>query len=45
MRTSSFAALVLAMLAVAVAVFLLTPHERRSTASSSTSTRLWSIQR
>jgi hypothetical protein len=45
MANSSFGALVLLMLMVAVAVFLLTPHERRSGASFSTPSALWSIQR
>jgi hypothetical protein len=44
MANSSFGALVLVMLVVAVAVFLLTPHERRST-SSFGGPALWTFQR
>lgn len=42
MRTSSFALLTLVVLIVAFAVLLLTPHERRSTATVQTPPPLWS---
>ena len=45
MGNSCFSTLVLIMLVVAVAVFLLTPHERRSTASAGLPSVLWSAQR
>lgn len=44
MANSSFGALVLLMLGVAAAVFLLTPHERRSTTAFNPSP-LWSASR
>ncbi|MBS0525896.1 MAG: hypothetical protein JSS04_19870 [Proteobacteria bacterium] len=45
MANSSFGALVLIVLLVAVAAFLLTPHDRVSTASHSAPPALWSSQR
>jgi hypothetical protein len=45
MGNSCFSAMVLIMLAVAVAVFLLTPHERHSTVSAAAPSALWSGQR
>ena len=42
MANSCFGAVVLIVLLVAVAVFLLTPHERASTASHGTPAPLWS---
>jgi len=45
MGNSSFAALVLIMLIVAVAVFVFAPHERRSTVSAGLPSALWSVQR
>jgi len=45
MGSSSFSALVLIVLVVAVAVFLLTPYERRSTVSTGLPSTLWSAQR
>jgi hypothetical protein len=45
MANSSFGALVLLMLVVAAAVFVLTPHERRSLASLGNPSPLWSNQR
>jgi len=45
MANSSFGALVLIMLLVAVAVFLLVPHDRQSTASLGNPGQLWSSQR
>ena len=44
MANSSFGALALLMLVVAAAIFLLTPHERRSTLAFN-SPPLWSSQR
>ncbi len=45
MGNSCFGALVLIVLLVAVAVFVLTPHDRVNTASHSSPTPLWSSQR
>jgi hypothetical protein len=45
MANSSFGALVLIVLLVAVAVFLLAPHDRRSVASLGNPGPLWSSQR
>jgi hypothetical protein len=45
MANSSFGALVLLMLIVAVAVFVLAPHERHGTLSLGTPGPLWSGQR
>ena len=42
MANSCFGAVVLIVLLVAVAVFLLTPHDRVSTASHSAAAPLWS---
>jgi len=44
MGNSSFAVLVLLMLGVAVGVFMMTPHERRSMASFGNPLP-WSVQR
>jgi hypothetical protein len=45
MANSSFAALVLMVLAVAVTVFLLAPHDRGSAASFGNPAPLWALQR
>ena len=45
MANSSFGALVLIMLLIAVAVFLLVPHDRLNTASLGNPGQLWSSQR
>lgn len=45
MANSSFGALVLIVLLVAVAVFLLVPHDRVSTAFRGAPAPLWSSQR
>jgi hypothetical protein len=45
MGNSSFAALVLIVLLIAVAMLFLAPHERQSTASLRNPASLWSSQR
>ena len=45
MHTSSFAVLTLLLLAIAFAMFLVTPQEPRNSAGAETRTSFWSTQR